>query len=101
MARTSKNNTTTKKVKKAGKRGPYKKKKGFIAADGQIAQWEYKKTVPNLEVDKEIPLKKEVSIAELELLSIFCNTFDKYDNEAKARVWSYLEGKYGYWRSSK
>lgn len=91
MARTSKNTTTSKNVKKGAKRGPYKKKNGFVAENGKIAEWIYEGAhTPEMPVAK----KPEPAMSEIDFLAIFCDNFQQFDEETQQRTWQYLKSRY-------
>lgn len=59
----------------------------------EIAFYQHESThhVPS---DKQLPLTPEPSMSEIDLLGIFCDNFNQYDDDAKDRVMAFLASKY-------
>jgi hypothetical protein len=84
---------TTKGVKKGTRRGPYKKK--WTNEDHKQAIQNLKLLEPDILLpNKQIPVKEEASMNEIDFLAIFCDNFNKYDEDAKERIMDFLSGKY-------
>jgi len=64
-----------------GTRGPYKKKKAVPVST-------------STDHKQEIQVKSPPPINEIDFLAIFCDNFEQYDDDTKARIMEYLNSRY-------